>query len=319
MAPVIQTAGVYGVTVESDFALPGLLESVPEDVLPRVRVRQVPAAEIDRRVPPGSGERLGEERFSDGRPPDRTVDLLPGAGYRLYARYFGLALVAPDGAEILCAPPTVPAWRWQRLLVGRALPLAALLRGYELLHASAVVVGDDHLVGIVGPSGSGKSTLALHLSLGGATLASDDVVALQMRGGAVWGFPGPGVVSLRDSEDDLARAVAGPDGPAELLGWSGKSHLAAPRADRALPVAALYYLDGEADEPGIEEMPGVDPRLLLASTLMHEIRHPERLRRQLEVCSALALGARHFRLVRSRGRPQVTADAVASHAAGTPG
>src|SRR3712207_7852895 len=39
-----------------------------------------------------------------------------------------------------CSPPGVAPWRWQRFLVGRILPWAAVLCGLEALHASAVVL-----------------------------------------------------------------------------------------------------------------------------------------------------------------------------------
>ncbi len=269
-------------------------------------------AEIDRRFPAREGTRLSEERFSDDRPADRTVDHHPLAGYRLYARYFGLALVSQTGEEVLCAPPAVTPWRWQRFLVGRALPLAALLRGYELLHASAVAF-DERMVAIVGPSGSGKSTLALHLALRGAPLLTDDVLALARDRDRVHGYPGPGVISLRESEDEVVSAAAGPGGPATVLGWSGKSHLAAPRPERRLPVDAVYFVAGEAAGPVIDELTRPDPRLFLSSTLMHEIRSAERLRRQLDVCAALARSARHFSLLRAREEPEATAEALARH------
>lgn len=306
-------AHAFGLDVGADFEIPGLRAAPISAGLPHVRVRQVEPREIDRRFSARDRTRLSEERFSDNRPADRTVDHHPVAGYRLYARYFGLALVSHTGEEVLCAPPAAPSWRWQRFLVGRALPLAALLRGYELLHASAVAFG-DRMVAIVGPSGSGKSTLALHLALRGALLLTDDVLALALCGECVHGYPGPGVISLRESEDELVSAAAGPDGPAKILGWSGKSHLASPpRPERCLPVDAVYFVRGDAAEPVIEELARPDPRLLLSSTLMHEIRSAERLRRQLDVCAALTRSARHFKLLRARDEPAATAEALARH------
>lgn len=267
---------------------------------------------IDSRVPARDSTRLSEERFSDARPADRTVDRHALAGYRLYARYFGLALVSHTGEDVLCAPPAVPSWRWQRFLVGRALPLAALLRGYELLHASAVAFG-ERMVAIVGPTGSGKSTLALHLALRGVPVLTDDVLALALEGDRVHGYPGSGVISLRESEDDLISVATEPGGPATILGWSGKSHLAAPRPERRLPVDAVYFVAGEAAAPVIDELVRPDPRLFLSSTLMHEIRSAERLGRQLDVCAALARSARHFTLLRAREDPEATAEALARH------
>src|SRR3954467_14376542 len=109
----------FGLDIESDFAAPGL----PEDSsrsrgLRPTRLVCAPNGAVDARWQPAAPARLLEEEFGGGRPA-RTIDHDGQLGYRLYARHFGLALIAADGREVLCEPPPVAAWRWQRFLVGR--------------------------------------------------------------------------------------------------------------------------------------------------------------------------------------------------------
>jgi hypothetical protein len=132
-----------------------------------------------------------EETFDDELP-DRTIDFDEELGYRLYARHFGLALINPNGERVLCAPPGAPDWSWQRFLVGRVLPWAALLRGREVFHASAVQVG-GRAIAIVAPSGGGKTSLALRLVLRGAGFITDDVLALERTPDGINAYPGANI------------------------------------------------------------------------------------------------------------------------------
>ena len=89
--------------------------------------------------------------------------------------------------------PDDPAW--QRVLLDTVLWTVSLLRGFELLHASAVT-NDHGLIALVARTGGGKTSLAAELQSRGATLFSDDIVALENTGGEVIAYPGPPLMNL---------------------------------------------------------------------------------------------------------------------------
>lgn len=63
----------------------------------------------------------------------------------------------------------------QDVFVRGVLPVVLLARGFEALHASAVMV-EDRIVALCATSGTGKSTLALALAASGALHFADDTV-----------------------------------------------------------------------------------------------------------------------------------------------
>src|SRR3954471_20671038 len=148
-------ARAFGLEIEASFDAPGLPPASGPARGPVTRLELVPAAEIDRDWPATGTERLLEEHFGEG-PPARTIDAHPDAGYRLYARHFGLARISPSGDRVACAPPEDEPWSWQRFLVGRILPWASVLRGREVFHASAVGCA-GRAVAFVGDTGAGKT------------------------------------------------------------------------------------------------------------------------------------------------------------------
>jgi hypothetical protein len=309
-------ARAFGLRIAGDFPAPGLpATSGRAGSEPLTRVSLKSPEEIDRSWPRTGVQRLLEEDLG-GRSAARTIDHHRRAGYRLYARHFGLARISPSGALISCAPPDVAPWSWQRFLVGRILPWAALLRGREVFHASAVRLGDD-AIAITGPSGAGKTSLALRLVLGGAGFLTDDVLALERSDGQVLAHPGASIAAVRSAE---RRAI--PAGSwrriGRLLGRHGKSYVELRREDEPQPVRAIYYLRearAGSREPLISPLEP-DPRLLLASTFVLSVRTPQRMRNQLDVCADLSQSARMFAAaVDPTAGPGPLADAIGAHAA----
>jgi hypothetical protein len=94
-----------------------------------------------------------------------------------------------------CAPSPTAGVRWQRVLTDTVLWTVSLLRGFELLHASAVATGAG-LIALAGASGSGKSTLAAEFIRAGARLFADDLLALEDLDGTLIAHPGPPLVNL---------------------------------------------------------------------------------------------------------------------------
>jgi hypothetical protein len=287
-------ARAFGLEIDASFPVPGVPRGTGEGAGPATRVDLVPEAEIDRDWPAGEAERVLEEHFDDGEDEAaRTIDSHPAAGYRLYARHFGLARISPDGARVLCAPPGPVGWDWQRFLVGRILPWAAVLRGFEAFHASAVTLG-GRAVAFVGPTGAGKTSLALRLVAGGAEFLTDDVLAVDRSAGEPRAHPGAAIASVRPAERDAISAGAW-DGLGTVLGHSGKTYLELRRAGAPRPLAAIYFLR-RGDGPAIERIERLDPRLLLASTFVLGVQTPARLLNQLDVCAAIAAGVAAFDL-----------------------
>lgn len=304
-------ARAFGLTVDASFPVPGLAPWAGEAAAPTTTVDLVPEGEIDRDWPASGTRRVLEEVFDESPEPARTIDVHPGSGYRLYARHFGLARISPDGAAVLCAPPGPAEWDWQRFLVGRILPWAAALRGYEVLHASAVALGGG-VVAFVGETGMGKTSLALRLVASGARFVADDVLALEVSGETVIAHAGAGLACVRPAEREAI--------PEEtwsrlgtVLGHSGKTYLAVPVAEEPAPLAAIYFL-----RPGgsavIEPIARPDPRLLLSSTFVLGVQTPERLANQLDVCATLSRTVPAFALAPSQGGDAGTLAArVAEH------
>ncbi|MEN3284676.1 MAG: hypothetical protein V7607_5816 [Solirubrobacteraceae bacterium] len=293
--PAVTRGTAFGLNIEADFSIPGLPPRGGE--LPIATLVLADDAELARAWHPAQerATRISEEHVGREEP-DRFIDADPETGYRLFARYFGSCLVSRDGARLLCVPPPVASWRWQRFLVGRCLPLAAMLRGYEVIHAGAVEI-DGGVVAVVGPSGAGKSSLTVHLVLQGASFFTDDVLVLEESEGQLVAHPGFGVVNVRAAEDerlgDPHRVALGAH-----LGKTGryKHHYALTPAVGTRPLRALYLLSagpGNA-ESAIVRVPAPEPLRLLASAFIHDVRPPEQLARLLDVCARLAASVAIF-------------------------
>ncbi|MBV9212635.1 MAG: hypothetical protein JOZ25_03205 [Actinobacteria bacterium] len=309
-------ARAFGLEIDLSFEAPGLVPAVGEPVGRGTRIDLLSEEEIDRDWPGSGVERVLEERFEEDGPgaPARTIDRHPEAGYRLYARHFGLARISRRGDRVACAPPEMDAWSWQRFLVGRILPWTAVISGYEAFHSSAVEL-DGGAVAFVGASGFGKTSLALRLVAGGARFLTDDVLVIEKRDGALHGHPGAGIAAVRPDERGAIDAGVW-DRLGTVLGVSGKTYLSLPRADGPLPLRAICFLWG-GQGPLLERIEKPDPRMLLASTFVLGVTTPERLVNQLDVCAAIAREVPLFR-VHARAAPDAgsLADAVAERLAG---
>ena len=305
------TARAFGLEIDASFPAPGLPEAVGGPPGRPVRADLVEPAEIDGSWPAEGCERVLEEMYEE-REPVRTIDSHPEAGYRLYARGFGLARLSPSGDAVACSPPDDEPWSWQRFLVGRILPWAAALRGLEPFHASAVAA-DGGVLAFVAPTGGGKTSLAVQLVARGARFFTDDVLALDEHGGTLRAHPGAAIAAVRDA----ARAAIAPDTWTALgseLGHSGKTYMEIPREHSPAPLRAVYYLRPRP-EPSIEPIERPGPRLLLTSTFVFGVRTPERLATQLDVCARIARTVPIFTLgISESAGSAAAAAAVEEHA-----
>jgi hypothetical protein len=256
------------------------------------RVRLDPG-ELERRWAPLSGGARRMRELGDGETTVLTVDLAEPAGYLLEAAGVGRVLVSLDGTELLCDPDPSRA-DWGFLLAAQALPLAATLRGYEVLHAAGVVLAGEAVL-FAGPPGAGKSSLAAALLRRGGELLSDDAVALEWQEGPVVAHPGAGALYLRAAEQDRLdageRGKLGPSSPS-----LSRHRYEPPERSAAAPFGALFLLERAREGAAIERIEGGDPFALLAATFNLSVRTPERLTRQLDAAGALAATERVYRL-----------------------
>lgn len=277
----------------------------PPALEPPSRIR-LDAAELDRRWKAvGSAPvRTREVRF--GQTLVRSVDFAEPAGHLLWIHSCGRVLISPDGTELLCAPDAGNA-DWTSMIASQALPLAATIRGLEVMHASGVVL-DGEAVLFVGPSGVGKSSLAAALLRRGGSLLSDDAVALSLNGGALIAHPGSAALHLRAAEEDrLGRdEISALGQPAGLV--EGRRRYVSAQVAEAAQLAYVLMIERSERDPVIEPLHEVDPFELIGSTFNVSVRTAERLARQLDFVSAIAsCGLAH----RLRIRPGVDASSLA--------
>jgi hypothetical protein len=305
------SARAFGLTVRGEFAAPGL-DSRRDPATKRiVDVRVVSPGNIRERAG-GELEKRCERRDARGALVMR-IDRTPAGGYRIDAPSYGTFFVAADGREVLVAPQHPAAWHWQRYLIGQALPLAALLQGLEVLHASALVV-DGQAMALAGASGSGKTTLATALIRTGARLLCDDVLALETAGRCVLAHPGPPVVNLRLGAASALYAAL-PEGR-ELGRDAEARRLEIDASASVAPLAALYILDRSVrhERLALEPAHADAARMLLASSFNFIVTDPIRLERQLDVCACVARAATVTRArVPASMDPMVLAGALAMH------
>lgn len=228
-----------------------------------------------------------------GRPRVR-VEMEAELGFHIWAPGFGRYLVAPDGKRIRAGVPERPGIRWERLLLAQPLPLAAVLQGLELFHASAVRV-EAGVVAFIASSGTGKTSAAAHLVAGGAELVTDDILAVESTADGVMAHTGGSLLHLSDTE---AAAIdeAADDRLFALDERLDKLQFGAQVSTEPAPLAALYFLERSSrfEKLAIGRISPPSPKLLLSGAFLTYLQLPERLMRQLELCAAVAASVPTF-------------------------
>jgi hypothetical protein len=222
-------------------------------------------------------------------------------GYRLEWPGVGHFAVCADG-QLLCSRVRADDERWDRFMVAQVLPLAAVVAGLEVLHASCVAFR-GMAVGFVGPSGTGKSTMAARFVGGGARFMADDVLAISEGEDRPVAHPGA----------NLVRLVPGAPGSPEA--GSKMTRELRPTSDR-LPLGVLYFLSRSEQAEEVVLEPRVGAAELLAATFNLMVQSPDRLERQLAVMAqADACGAPVRVIVPAGMAPAATARALVADAA----
>jgi hypothetical protein len=255
--------------------------------------------------------RAGDHRFVHGEPPNRCGARPAGSGAAVHGELPSRRGAAPstgtravhhlsaDAALLLCgADAAGEPLRW-RAILDSVLFSAALLRGYEALHAGAVAT-EKGAVAITAAAGAGKSTLLVELLRGGCSLLCDDVVVLESRGeDAPLAHPGPPLMTVPAGTAPL---------PGDPIASVGEERwVAVPAHPGAIPLAALVVLNRA---PGLAtSLYRVrDPLAVLIGSLLRFPRLPERERARFEVAGSIASRVPIWEL---SADPSVTPDTLA--------
>ena len=226
---------VSGLSVASDLALPGLIqsESAPEKADVVIRAGAVPAVLEDAGTTGPNWQLAG----------DRFLLAIPGV--------IRMLLIA--GREIVYEPECGTSPEESAIFLS-STGFGVLLhqRGRIVLHASAVRVGDSAVL-FCGPSGAGKSTLAAALVDAGYDLVTDDFCGISIHSDDTpWVEPDGRQLKLwQNSIDRLSLA----ERRSVAVRPQIEKYYVEPRAATAaaLPLAAIYVLR-EARPPN---MPGI--------------------------------------------------------------
>jgi hypothetical protein len=240
---------LYGLTVRTDAALPGLAPAPDEGGAPSMELRLgtlTPGARALSHAP----QWHAHEHTTDAGEP--VLVIRRGADGWLHLRYAdGVTLVVDaSAAEVWAAwPPEVHLADVTTYLTGPLMGLALRMRGVTCLHASAVAV-DGGAVVLCGPSGAGKSTTAAALAGRGLAVLTDDVAPLLPAAGGPPLVP-PGCPQLR-LWGDSAAALFGTEDALPLLTPNWEKRWLDPAAAGAfaaapLPVRAVYLLGGREE------------------------------------------------------------------------
>jgi hypothetical protein len=237
---------------------------------------------------PATATLISDERDTEGAVVFRIERA--ATGFRIEGPRFGAAVLAGTGATIMGAPGAGGMTAWQRLLIAQVLPFAAVLRGLEVLHASAVAL-DGGAVAIVGRSGAGKTSLAVALSRGSGTFLTDDVLALERRDGLLLAHPGPPVAGIARAESERLRRLGHYDDERVLAEDAREAIMAVASRPTPTPLRAILILDRRLDGPATPRFePVFGGQELLASTFNLLLLDPERLEGLLDVCALASAG-----------------------------
>jgi hypothetical protein len=246
------------------------------------------------------------------------IATLRDGGYLLWGSEGGGYRFSRDARRASCEIGRLSADRWERFLLGQALPFASLLAGLEVFHASAVVF-DGRAVAFAGPSGAGKSSIALAMCDLGADFLADDVLALELRDGDLLAHSGAPVLSILHREAERRRAAGLTSAPTSLAGGRTEQLIVMPRPHEAkVPLGTLFFLERRPRGPARPYFEVVtDPQRLLGATFNFALATAGRLRGLLDVCALVSRRRVERIVVDAKLDASTLATAVARRLSGT--
>jgi hypothetical protein len=273
----------FGLNLRGSLPLPGLPDALPG--LPELELQVVGAERLEAAwsgpATPGSWRGTLRDGAELTIRWGRDGDLLFGYGDE--ARY----LLDRPAERLLCAAVESGSLAWRRVLLSRVLPVVAIARGYEALHAAAVQTPNG-VVAVVGASGAGKSTLVAELVRRGQPLVGDDVLVIGRAAAGVAAFPGGAHLSLEPGGEERIDA--------EVLGELGGKlwAVAGEPASEPGPVAAIVLL--ERGEGPVEAQELSPSPLTLAPFMLGLPDEEDREGARFALYADLVAGSRLLRL-----------------------
>jgi len=185
---------------------------------------------------------------SPGSPPERLIDLIHYTGaddwLSIDLLEWGNCFVDMKRGEAFAVLSSSLAEHPQlvcQVLINTILTNFITRHGYSMLHASALIKGENILL-LQAPHGTGKSTTALRLLLNGHRLLSDSMVYIGERGGDLWmgGFP-VGRIKLRTDMLSLFPALAA-EAEAEPVRGETKHRVELKRVDTAMAYSQMILI-----------------------------------------------------------------------------
>lgn len=148
-----------------------------------------------------------------------------------------------DGCRITVQPFfNTPESELTLSLLGLVSALLLMQRGIFSLHGSAVVVNNKAFI-FIGEKGQGKSTMASQMVAAGATLLTDDLAAIDIKG--TGNFVRPGVPNIKLWPDSLFHLDENPDHHPRISADIEKRNLSLPHRfhPHVTQIAAIYLLN----------------------------------------------------------------------------
>jgi hypothetical protein len=281
---------VYGLSLEADEAIPGLLTSPGTDRVVDLQIHlKAEGSPLSRRHVPAEAFYVSAMKDENGNPALRA-ELLDDGKYLalLYCDGTRFALERHGNRIFADWPDSLSLEDVTPYLVGPVLGLTLRVRGRVPLHASAVAIS-DRAIAFVGPAGAGKSTTAAAFARAGYRVISDDVVALQEECSRFVIPPGYPRVNLWE---ESVQAILGDGGALPLIspGWDKCFMPLDPQEQfeaRSLPLGGIYVLQKRESGlavPVVDRMTGSDAFIaLLGNTYMNYLPDAEKRRREFEL------------------------------------
>ncbi len=285
----------YGLRLEADVSIPGLLESPPtaEPDL-RIWLGSKPAWVPECPPTPESTWYVSPEKEDGGRPSLVVEQLALGAYFRLTYSDGTVFVLDRDATRLWATwPPPFVLEDTVTYLVGPVIGFVQRIRGITCLHASAVAVAEK-AVALMGAPGAGKSTTAAAFARSGYAVLTDDVVPLHPHGDSFLVHPGyprvclwPVAVQALCGAPDVLPFLT-PNWPKCYLTLGGESH----RFHTApLPLSAIYLLGERTSDPRapwVEPVPAAAGMMaLVKNTYMSYLLDKERRAREFDLLGRL--------------------------------
>jgi hypothetical protein len=226
----------------------------------------------------------GDHRFVHGLDPALSRDWTDRRG-ELPQGTRAVHHLSADATVLQCAPADRADPSWWRVVLDSVLFTAALLRGYEALHAGALATPDG-VIAITATTGGGKSTLVAELLGHGLTLMADDVLVLESSSpdSPPLAHPAPPLMTV---PIERARGLTRVGSVEPIASLAGEFWIPIPVHLQPLPLKALVVLNRRAGlATSMRRADG--PLAALLGSLLRFPGTPERERARFELASAIS-------------------------------